>query len=59
MNLIETLFQAMLDNDECTDKQSEYLLDIYDKSPCKKDIDAALICLCGYSLSSLKEQKIN
>lgn len=53
MNLIETIFEEMLSDMEDSDKQSEYLIDIYQNSQHQLEIDACFICLCGYSLSSL------
>lgn len=55
MNLIEYVAQVMGEDEEHSDKQSEYLMELYRKSQDQHEIDSVFICLCGYSLKSLIE----
>lgn len=55
MNLIEYVAQVMDGDEEHSDKQSAYLMELYRKSQDQHEIDSVFICLCGYSLKSLIE----
>lgn len=55
MNLLEYVAQVMVEDEEHSDKQSEYLMELYRKSQDQHEIDSVFICLCGYSLKSLIE----
>jgi hypothetical protein len=55
MNLIACVAQVMDGDEEHSDKQSEYLMELYRKSQDQHEIDSVFICLCGYSLKSLIE----
>jgi hypothetical protein len=54
-SLIDRVEEAMRDDDEDRDKQSDLLVDIYrEASPdAKNKIDLIFICLCGWSLLTL------
>lgn len=53
MNIIEKITQAIFEDDEDPNKQSEYLIETYLISTNQIEIDAIFVCLCGYSLKSL------
>lgn len=53
MNIIEKISAAMFEDTDNLETQSALLIDIYEQSTCKQDIDNILICLCGYSMDSL------
>ncbi|MBN9229593.1 MAG: hypothetical protein J0I93_01970 [Legionella sp.] len=55
MNLIECVAQVMGEDEEHSDKQSDYLTELYRNSHYQQEIDSVFICLCGYSLKSLIE----
>ena len=58
MNLMELILDEMLTDDENTDKQSSILESLYDNADDtgKALIDRTLICLCGWSLKTLRER---
>lgn len=58
MNLIDSIEQEMLSDSEDRADQSARLLDLWHKAdPASRDaLDAAFICLCGYSLSRMVER---
>ena len=55
MNLIETITEQIHNDDANTDKQSELLKTLYREvsTDAQAGIDAAFICLCGWSLATL------
>ncbi|WP_454783511.1 hypothetical protein [Legionella sp. WA2022007384] len=53
MNIIEKITQAIFEDDEDPNKQSEYLIETYLNSANQIEIDAIFECLCGYSLKTL------
>ena len=57
MNLIDRIQQEMLSDTEDRDDQSHYLIQEYKTASPKTQqvMDAAFICLCGYSLNTLIE----
>jgi hypothetical protein len=59
MNLIEHITEWIYLDDECTEKQSNFLTQIYkDANENEKAvIDEVLICICGYSLKTLLKDK--
>ena len=58
MNLIELILSEMQDDDADTEDQSQRLEQVYDEADQtgKKAIDDTLICLCGYSMDSLRNK---
>ena len=53
MNIIEKITQAIFEDNEDPNKQSEYLIETYLNSTNQIEIDAIFVCLCGYSLKTL------
>ena len=53
MNIIERVIQAISEDDENMNKQSQYLVHSYANNKHKKDIDEVFICLCGCLLATL------
>ncbi|RMW99890.1 hypothetical protein [Legionella jordanis] len=53
MNIIEKITQAIFEDNEDQDKQSEYLIETDLNSSNKIEIDAIFVCLCRYSLNNL------
>ncbi|HAT1722214.1 TPA: hypothetical protein I8Y83_002769 [Legionella pneumophila] len=53
MNIIEKITQAIFEDDEDPNKQSEYLIETYLNSANQIEIDAIFVCLCGYSSKTL------
>lgn len=58
MNIIEDIQQEMLSDFENTSKQSAYLRRVYEGADerGKAALDDALICICGFSLTTLIER---
>jgi hypothetical protein len=58
MNLIEIILSEAQNDDEDTSDQSDRLNQLYDSADekGKQLIDDALICICGWSMSSLIER---
>ena len=58
MNLMELILDEMLTDEDGTDKQSSILEALYDSADDtgKELIDRTLICLCGWSLKTLRER---
>ncbi|WP_149865209.1 hypothetical protein [Legionella saoudiensis] len=46
MNIIEKITQAIFEDDEDPNKQSEYLIETYLNSTNQIEIDAIFVCLC-------------
>jgi hypothetical protein len=59
MNIIERIREAMDDDDDNLDKQSAILLRDYDAADAagKQLLDDALVCICGWSLETLRANK--
>ena len=57
--LIDAVAKQMQDDDEDRAKQSNLLEHLYDNSTDmqREAIDKALICICGWSLDSLRGKK--
>jgi len=56
MNLIERVTEVMETDYDNMDKQSALLLELYDRADDagKQLLDQAFVCLCGWSLKSLR-----
>lgn len=58
MDLLTEIYTLMSEDDDDPEDQSQHLVDLYEKADeaGKRLIDDTLICVCGYSLPSLKER---
>lgn len=58
MNLIELIIYEAQNDEENSNNQSDRLNQLYDSADAKGKqlIDDALICICGWSMSSLRER---
>lgn len=58
MNLVDTIQEEIRNDDADTTKQSAILEDLYKQASEseRRAIDDAIICLCGWSLSTLLDR---
>ncbi len=55
VDLISVIYRHMQADDDCPNKQSQHLISLYDGSDIngKQLINDVLICVCGYSLTTI------
>ena len=60
VDLISLIYEHMQSDDECPLKQSQYLVSAFDGADAKGKqlIDDVLICVCGFSLTTVINQAV-